>query len=301
MVNVPLAYAFTAGLVAAVNPCGFPMLPAYLSYFIGLDDDDADRGGRVPRAIASAAAVSIGFIAVFSVLGVPINAGVTSIYRWMPWLTMVIGALLVALGLAMLRGWKPVVVLPRLDRGGRTRRFGSMVLFGVSYAIASLGCTLPVFLVVVAGTTERENALSGLVAFGAYTLGMTVVLMTVSVALALARESMVRKLREAARFVDRVSGALLVAVGAYLVWYGRFALDPAHGTGTTPFGWVEAWSSESTTWIRDGGSGLGITLAVAVAAVAGVATWRRRSTRRLGHPQPADDPGAAAVALADGD
>jgi len=91
VINVPLAYAFTAGLVAAVNPCGFPMLPAYLSWFIGTDDDtDTDTGARVLRALGSALAVSIGFVAVFAGLGIPINAGASSIYRWMPWLTMVI-------------------------------------------------------------------------------------------------------------------------------------------------------------------------------------------------------------------
>ena len=104
-----------------------------------------------------AGAVSLGFLVVFSALGIPINAGITSIYEWMPWLTIVIGALLIALGIAMLAGWKPVVALPRLDRGGRSRRFRSMVLFGVSYAIASLGCTLPVFLDV---GTENEALLS---------------------------------------------------------------------------------------------------------------------------------------------
>src|SRR3954454_5298178 len=141
----------------------------------------------------------------------------------MPWLTIVIGVALVALGNAMLAAWQPVVLLPRLDKGGRSRRFGSMVLFGVSYAIASLGCTLPVFLLVVTAGATAASALS----FVAYSLGMAVVLMTVSLALALTRDSLVRTLRQATRYVDRASGVLLVLVGVYLMWYGRFAVDPA--------------------------------------------------------------------------
>lgn len=276
MIDAPFAYAFTCGLVAAVNPCGFPMLPAYLSYFIGLDDDGTDRGARVLRAIASAGAVSLGFLAVFATLGIPINAGVTAIYEVMPWLTIVIGGLLIALGIAMLAGWKPTVLLPRLDRGGRSRRFGSMVLFGVSYAIASLGCTLPVFLIVVAGTVERSNPLSGALAFLVYCLGMTVVLMTVSVALALARDGLVRRVRELSRFVDRASGALLVAVGAYLVWYGVYAASPDNSTSSTPVAWVEQWSADVSTWLRDGGTGLGIVLAALVVGAAGISLRLRR-------------------------
>ena len=266
VIDAPLAYAFTAGLVAAVNPCGFPMLPAYLSWFIGLDDDRAERGRRVPRAVAAGGAVSLGFFAVFAGLGIPINAGVSSIYRWMPPLTVVIGIVLAALGVAMLAGRSVSVALPRLDRGGRSRRFGSMVLFGISYAVASLGCTLPVFLVVVAGTTERSNPVSGLLAFVAYAFGMSLVLMAVSLALALAREGMVRRLRAALQYVDRAAGGLLVVVGAYLVYYGVFALDPARSTGTTPVSWVEDWSSRAASWLQNGGTGLGWLLAAAVAA-----------------------------------
>ena len=66
MLDAPLAYAFTAGLVATVNPCGFPMLPAYLSYFVGADDEDPGPTPlRVLRAVGAAAAVSVGFFIVF--------------------------------------------------------------------------------------------------------------------------------------------------------------------------------------------------------------------------------------------
>ena len=272
MNGVSFAYAFTAGLVAAVNPCGFPMLPAYLSYFIGLDDDERDRGARVVRAITSAGAVSVGFLLVFCTLGIPINAGVTSIYRWMPWFTIVIGIGLAALGVAMLTGWKPVVLLPRLDRGGRSRRVGSMVLFGISYAIASLGCTLPVFLLVVTAGAAAASAVS----FVAYSLGMTAVLMAVSLALALARESLVRKLRQATRYVDRASGVLLLLVGAYLVWYGRFAIDPANGTASSPLAWVESWSTSASVWLHDVGTTLGIIVALAVVAALAITRLLRR-------------------------
>src|SRR5690606_5564715 len=126
VIDAPLAWAFTAGLVAAVNPCGFPMLPAYLSFFIGADDAEADGSSRVPRALASGAAVSLGFFLVFVGIGLPVDAGLDVIMDWVPWLTMVVGAGLVALGVAMLAGRAPILALPRLDRGGRTRGLGSM-------------------------------------------------------------------------------------------------------------------------------------------------------------------------------
>ena len=40
-----LALAFSAGMVATVNPCGFALLPAYLSYFLGLEEAELRTGG----------------------------------------------------------------------------------------------------------------------------------------------------------------------------------------------------------------------------------------------------------------
>ncbi|CAN5226029.1 cytochrome c biogenesis CcdA family protein [soil metagenome] len=291
MIDVPLAYAFTAGLVATVNPCGFPMLPAYLSYFIGLDDADADGDSRVPRALVAAGAVSLGFLAVFAVLGIPINAGLSWIYRAMPWFTLVVGAGLLLLGAAMLSGRKLTLSLPRLDRGGNSRRFVSMVLFGVSYAVASLSCTLPIFLVVVAGTTERVNFASGILAFVAYGVGMSLVLMVLSLGLALARESMVRRMRHALRYADRAAGVLLVAVGAYLLHYGIYAMDPANPAAITPVGAIGDWSAAAATWLAEGGTGLGLVLAAVVALGAGWAVLSRRRRRRR-RPSPPTAGGA---------
>ena len=301
MIDVPLAYAFSAGLVATVNPCGFPMLPAYLSYFIGSDDADADPRGRVPRALGAAGAVSLGFLAVFSVLGIPINAGLSSIYGALPWLTLVVGTALVALGVAMLTGRRLKVALPRLDRGGTSRRFGSMVLFGASYAIASLSCTLPIFLSVVANTAERANAVSGALAFVAYAAGMSVVLTVLTLALALARESMVRRLRRALRYADRVAGVLLVAVGVYLLYYGVHAMDPANSAAISPVGLVEDWSAAATGWLSQGGAGLGAVLALLAMVMAAVALLTSKGRRRQSSTQEAQAgpvPGAVGEAPA---
>jgi len=285
VIDVPFAYAFTVGMVATVNPCGFPLLPAWLSYFIGLDDLDGpdgpdgagaaprDRAGRVPRALVAGAAVSVGFLVVFAALGVPVHAGRSSIYRWAPWLTIVIGAGLVVLGLAMLLGWRLRVPVPHVAGGGG-RGLGSMCLFGVSYAVASLGCSLPLFLTVVA---NRPNAASGALAFLAYGLGMSVVLMALALALALARSSLIGRLRAVARYVDRFAAVLLVTVGSYLIWYWAHNLSQDGRTivGASPVRVVDSWSSWAATELAERGAGLGVGLAVLLAAVALLLTVMR--------------------------
>ena len=97
-----------------------------------------------------------------------------------------------------------------------------MFLFGVSYAIASISCALPLFTGAVAGTFRRADLLSSLAVFVAYALGMTLVLLALTVSMGLARQGVLRWLRRAMPYVNRVSGVLLVVVGAYLTHYGWF-------------------------------------------------------------------------------
>ena len=76
MIEAPIALAFAAGMVATVNPCGFAMLPAYLSYFMGLDNDaPRSRAAAVASAFHVGSIVSLGFLLVFGVAGLLITAG----------------------------------------------------------------------------------------------------------------------------------------------------------------------------------------------------------------------------------
>lgn len=282
MIDAPLALAFSAGLIATVNPCGFAMLPAYLAYFIGLEDasGEADRRAGVARSLVVGASVSAGFLVVFAAAGALVTAGVRSVMEYVPWLAMVIGAGLVVLGVALLAGRDLTVSLPKLERGGGSRQLTSMFVFGVSYAVASLSCTLPVFLAVVASTLTRSSFVAGVATFVAYGLGMSLVLVTLTLALSLAKQSVVRHLRAALRHVDRAAGALLVIAGGYIVYYWVFNLTTEPGTtaGSGPARFVEALSANASNWINDVGAVLPLTLAgILAVAVAYVAVHRRRS------------------------
>ncbi len=220
MIDAPLALAFGAGLVATVNPCGFAMLPAYMSYFVGLGDErEAGGPAAVRRALVVGVVMAAAFMVVFGVTGLVISAGFRAVIDWIPWIALLVGAAVLLLGVAMLAGFTPVVSLPKASRAGTGRGLRAVFVFGMSYAAASLSCTLPVFLTVVASQLTTGNFVEGLATFLAYGLGMSLVLMVLTLALALGQQSLVRWLRGAVRHVNRVAGAILVAAGAYIVWF----------------------------------------------------------------------------------
>lgn len=272
MIDAPLALAFTAGMVATVNPCGFAMLPAYLGYFLGLDSDDAeDPTAGLIRALVVGAVVSVGFLMLFAVAGAVVSWTSFSVGEFSPWLTVAIGVVLVAVGVAFVWGWEPRVALPRLDRGGASRGLWSMFVFGLSYAVASLSCTIGPFTSVVASTFSRQSALAGVVTFLAYGAGMALLLMALTVALALAKRGLVTGLRRALPYVQRASGALMVLMGAYLAWYGVYEirlLRTGRASGQGPVDLVTRWSSNASEAISNVDAlQAALALALVVAAV----------------------------------
>lgn len=281
MFDAPLALAFTAGLVATVNPCGFAMLPAYLSYFMGLEDDaTVSRPAAVGRALTIGAAVSAGLLLVFVVVGVVITLGFRSVIGVIPWAALFVGAGIGVLGVAMLAGFKPTARLPVPQQAASGRGYGSVFLFGSSYAVASLSCTLPVFLIVVTRAATATSFASGLVAFLAYGLGMSLLLVVITVALGLGKRSLLTRLRRSGRYLDRVAGAVLVLAGGYVVWYWVVNLSSGVAGQSAPTGFVETLSARATGVIGQHAELLGLGLAAVVFAAVAYTVLRRGEAGR---------------------
>lgn len=290
-----LVYAFGVGMVATFNPCGFAMLPAYLSYFLGLEGaehpDDTDPTAAVGRALAVGATMTLGFVAVFGLLGVALEPLLEGAIDRLPWVTIVLGVGLAVLGAVMLTGRNVTLKLPTPSRAGDSRELPSVFLFGVSYALVSISCTFALFTAAVSTTLEDESVLLGIGAFVAYALGMGLVLMVLTLAIALARQSIVRRLRGVLPYVNRVSGGLLVAAGVYVVYYGWYELRVYSGdtSGGGPAQWVFDRSADLTNWIDSvGPTRVGLLLALAIAVTVLVVLLRRRDAG-VEHPPGPDD------------
>lgn len=224
--------AFAAGLVAAVNPCGFAMLPAYLVLVVrgaGARRPEAGAGtstglASVGRALAATGGMALGFLTVFGLFGALTISAAATVQRYLPYVTVVIGIVLVALGIWLLLG-RELMLLSAKYPGGRwapTARLGSMYGYGVSYAIASLSCTVGPFLAVTAAGLRSGSLAGSASIYVAYTAGLTLVVGVLAVAAASASSALVNRLRQILPYVNRISGALLVLVGLYVGYYGLY-------------------------------------------------------------------------------
>jgi cytochrome c biogenesis protein CcdA len=277
-----LALALSAGAVAAFNPCGFALLPAYLGLLVSGDGSGGDGSGRaaaVGRAVRFTAGMTVGFVAVFGLVAAVLTPLALSIERYLPVVTVVMGVVLVGLGAWLLTGRQ--LAIPGLAGHGRAptaASWWSQVGYGVSFALASLSCTIAPFLAVTAGSLSTGGAVGVASAFLAYALGMGIVVLVLALAVVTARSSMVGALRRAGALISRASGALLVVAGAYVAWYGWFEIRVLAGaTASDPVisAAVAAQSAVARFVIGLGPAGL-LATAAAVAALAAAAVLARR-------------------------
>jgi cytochrome c-type biogenesis protein len=212
--------------VAAVNPCGFAMLPAFLSLYLGAHEEDFGKRPptiRLLQALLVGATVSLGFVLLFGLAGLVVSAGGSTLLGVMPSLGIVIGGVLVLVGLWMLAG--------RALHASAFERFSGRVgdprnvsvpgffLFGLAYGAASLSCALPAFLAVVGSSLASGSVLAGAGRFFGFALGMAAVLVTLTLAVAFFKQGLIKWLRKAVPYVQLTSAVLLVLAGAYVIFY----------------------------------------------------------------------------------
>lgn len=262
-----LAFAFVAGTVATANPCGFALLPAYLARQLGLDARRS-RGSAATRALAVGGLTTSGFLLVFGTVGAGISLGARGLIGVIPWLALAIGVLLFAAGVAVLAGRRIALRIPLLGRRDPDGGPLSVFLFGIGYGVASLSCTLPIFLAVI-GTSLGGAALGGVLAFAAYAAGMGTVLTALAVAAALSGGGLVALIRRALPYVSKAGGAMLAAAGLYVTYYWSVALLPGVGDSSASpvIRTGNRLSAEAQEWLS---SGTGQTVSVAVAVALGL-------------------------------
>ena len=223
---MPLGYAFAAGMVATVNPCGFAMLPAYLSLYLGTGAEGFSRRSpllRMAKASYIGLAVTSGFIVLFGIIGLVIASGGHFLTRVMPWAGLVTGVVLAAIGILMLSGRhlysRAIATVASRIGDPQSSNPRAFFLFGIGYATASLACTLPIFLVVVGSSITARGILAGFFQFVSYALGMGLVLVLLTLGMALFKGAAVGPFRIMLPYVERISAILILLMGSYLVYY----------------------------------------------------------------------------------
>ena len=218
--------AFVGGILAGFGPCVLPMLPAIFGWITGTSASEiAKSNAEAPKQRAAwmrptlmMAAFVFGMSMVFTGVGVGAVLLGRAIFVG-AWANYLVAVICIVLGLQMLG-----LINIRFDALNRflpqtrpqNRSIGGAMLFGAVFGLVASPCTTPILLAIAAIAASSGSVAQGGAMLFLFGLGKGVPLILVGVLSA----SIVRmgKFSNFAEYTTKISGAMLLFAGAYLVW-----------------------------------------------------------------------------------
>lgn len=235
-----ISLAILAGFVFFFSPCAFPMLPGYMAFYL---KKGAEEGGKIPLRKAAIAGIisAMGIIIVSLVIGIIAIFAGTSILKDVGILGLIVGIILIVLGVLLLtpfQYWKIVrpfqTLLARfrgtgqkkgegmtgdsISCGGSSGFYGGLFLYGLGYGAAAAGCTAPIFIAVLVAALSA-GLIFGLIVLILYNLVAAILMISITIAIAYFGAGAAQKLSQYTEKIKKISGAVLIVVGIYLIWF----------------------------------------------------------------------------------
>src|SRR5438128_4740909 len=232
---VLIGFAFSAGAAAFLNPCGFAMLPTYVSYFVESNTREiitASSNSRLilvrglTRAGLIGLLVTAAFIAIFGVTGIAISSLGIGIAKFLPWIAVASGIVIIGIGVAKAFGKTIHINIPsprglvysihgsHSSNDGEKPGYANFFLFGIGYSIVSLSCTLPLFLLIVFQGLSAGGIREGSIVFMIYALGMGSVMIAIALAISASNQTFVKWLRKLAPRMNLITSVVLILAGS---------------------------------------------------------------------------------------
>jgi cytochrome c biogenesis protein CcdA len=275
-----IGVALLAGSLAIFNPCGFGLLPAFVS--LQMTDLPSEEGTsrRLSRGLEVGVAVSAGFLAVFLAAAIPVTLGATALASYFSWVGLLVGLVLIVVALMGLGGRHIGFSIRARTDTPPTRP--SLVAFGVGYGTASLGCTLPVLLALIGAATTSGSAIALVGTFAAYGLGTMITLVAIAVTIAGAQVGLVNRIKRLIPHMHRLANGLLLVAGLYVTYYwGKVAVNGSAAGASDPVITVitKAASALERTGAAYGIALIFITASISLIAVGALIVQRRDRSR----------------------
>ena len=218
--DAPLSLAglgFLAGIGAFFAPCAFALFPAYVSYYLTVSGDDGGLRRSLGVGLACAAGSALFFALVGSVITLAGGAISSYLIATKPFVALAV----VGLGVIQVADVRmPSLALPRGLAAGRNLPVAAAVfLYGFGYALASTGCTLPLYVSITVLPLTSGFSGAALLTFLAFAAAMAILMLVTTLLVGLAKENLILALHSSAVWIKRGSGVVLILAGLYLGYY----------------------------------------------------------------------------------
>lgn len=209
-----LTLVLTAGAVALFSPCGYPMLPGYVAYYLGTKRS-------MSRSVLGGVACTLGLLSIFLTFGILVSVAGSMVYPYIPYFELVAGIMVIIMGIAMLANLQ--LHLPSLPlTATKYRGVLGLYCYGLLYGLATLSCTAPIFITILFMALSTGGIIAGIIIYVIYGVGMGIPLVVTTILIHKAKDYvdyLIRRLVGYTRWFNVVGGMVLITIGVYLVLY----------------------------------------------------------------------------------
>ena len=211
------AITFLEGVITFVSPCLLPMLPIYVAYFAGGTERANNGSSSLGHTLVCALGFVVGFTVVFALMGALAGTAGHLLFEYQGVLNAICGIIVIILGLNYLG----VLSLPLLQRtlkpsaGVMPRGFWSSLAFGMVFSIGWTPCVGAFLGSALSLAASSAHTVTGVLLLLCYSLGLGLPFVIAAVLID-QLEGAFTWVKAHYDIVNRISGALLVLVGALM-------------------------------------------------------------------------------------
>ena len=206
-------FTFLEGIASFISPCLLPMLPIYISYFIGEDDKNTSK------AVINASGFVLGFTIVFLILSIFASKLGIFISSNIKYIKIVFGIIIIFFGLNYMEIFK-IKFLNKskvINADTKNLNFIKAILFGILFSISwtpCIGTFLSSALLLVA---KQQDMIKGILLMVVYSIGLGIPFI-ISVALIEKLKEMFDFIKKNYNAIKKISGIILIIMGVYTIF-----------------------------------------------------------------------------------
>ncbi len=217
---------FLEGIITFVSPCLLPMLPLYVSYFIG---DAEATGQNNPNHKVMAFKNALGFVLGFSMVFVLLGAAAGSVgsffFKHVRLINFVTGTVIVAFGLSYLG----IIKISFLNKTHKKNpalepvKFGKAILFGMVFSVGWTPCVGTFLGSALLIAANSQTVLKGSLMLLAFSMGLGIPFIISAILL----DNLMGAISFIKRnhiLINRIAGIFLLIIGLIMMTgqFGRF-------------------------------------------------------------------------------
>ena len=203
------------GLLASTSPCVFPLYPGYLAY---LSASGSKNESNKTDQYFLGFFVLLGVLVMMLILGAIISLLSLSIGRALAVIVPIADGILIILGVLLLFDHNPFKRLPQIKIPVLSHPYANAFLYGLLYGPIALPCSGPLVVSIFAISLQSTAFLARLGTFLWFGLGFGLPLFMLSFMGGALQKPITRFFARHSRWVNLLSGLLIVGLGVYDLW-----------------------------------------------------------------------------------